>query len=182
MISFSIPSTTVTDKHVIATAVIRYKDSLQVDKVISTKVVEFSIARPEIAQPNGVSNPKLVLQRKRIIVADALTQALDYTQQNKFSAVKTIFEDAARSVLETDTLPTRAWESATNDPLLKDLLNDLSSCLLRLGTKEQSSQGGYAYAQNKTLMHKQQRAQTSEATGYKTELQKKCQMKFTKKN
>jgi len=179
MISFNIPATQVTEKQVIATAVIRYKDTLQSDKVVSTKTVEFSLARPEIAQTINPSNPKLVLQRKRIVVADALTQALDYAQQKKFPAVKSILEDAAKFVLNLETLPNQ-WQTATDDPLLKDLLNDLYTCLSRLSSQETSSQGGYAYAQNKTIMHKQQRAQTSESTHYKTNVQKKCQSKFSK--
>jgi len=180
IISFNIPSTQVTEKHVIATAVIRYKDSLQSEKVVSTDTVEFSLARPEVSNENVVSNPKLLLQRKRITVADALTIALDHAQQKKFAAVKSTLEEAARFVLEVDTLPPK-WHTASNDPILQDLLNDLYTSLNRLSSQENTSQGGYAWAQNKTMMHKQQRAQTSESTHYKTKVQEKCQVKFSKK-
>jgi len=173
----SVPSGDLTS---IARAKVEYTDPLiaaGLDNKRTTEIVEYKISRP-ITSNCRDSNPKLLLQRKRINVVDALTQAADAAEQKNFSKATSIVEDAIRNLL--DLPPDAIIDSVPKpqDPLLASLFEDLRQCKARVLSQQAWRQDGYAFVQNQQMQHKQQRNQSSKSSPYMTERQSDNVMLF----
>eukprot|EP01103_Thecamoeba_quadrilineata_P007420 TRINITY_DN172_c2_g1_i1.p1 TRINITY_DN172_c2_g1~~TRINITY_DN172_c2_g1_i1.p1 ORF type:complete len:617 (-),score=139.65 TRINITY_DN172_c2_g1_i1:82-1899(-) len=183
ILSLEVPSMAPTPSVSIAQAKISYKDPLMnvgTDNVMSTEPVHFKISRPESVEGTKPANPKLILQRKRLSVVDALARATDEAQQNHFTKAKDILNEAICELLDLPKNSNVDNVARPADMFMASLLSDLQQSKQRVSSQSNWSQGGYAYVQGQQMQHQQQRNQSAGISAYATSAQCATQMHWNK--